>query len=570
MTDFEIMRWPFTAQHLRSWRDADPRFVNWPVVYILDDGRRVYVGETLNTAARMRQHLESEDRRSLKAVRLVLDSTFNKSVCLDLESQLIGLFAGDEKYVVMNSNKGIVNADYYDRDQYRDKFTEIFEALRRQNLFTRSIPEIENSELFKLSPFKALNRDQAIVIEDILEGLFDDRATGAGTTIVVQGDPGTGKTIVAVFLLKLLRDIANGTGVDDVGGDSLFADFFTEENRRLLAGFRFGLVVPQQALRASLKRVFRKTPGLDQTMVLTPFEVGKSSEKWDLLVVDESHRLNHRANQASGPQNKSFGDINAKLFGADADHWTQLDWIREQSTNQLFLLDSEQSVRPADLPQKVQADLVRSARDRDRYYRLFTQMRVQGGADYVSYIRAIMRGESPKRRTFGDYEFRMFDDLGEMHEAIRARDLEAGLSRLVAGYAWEWKSKRDSKAFDIEIDGQRLQWNQTQTDWINSLGAIDQVGSIHTVQGYDLNYVGVIIGPDLRFDADAQRLVFERSSYFDKKGMENNPRLGITYSDEDLLVLVANVYAVLLTRGVRGTYLFVSDPSLRAWLRRFL
>jgi hypothetical protein len=570
MTDFEIMRWPFTAQHLRSWRDADSRFVNWPVVYILDDGRRVYVGETLNTAARMRQHLESEDRRSLKAVRMVLDSTFNKSVCLDLESQLIALFAGDDKYVVLNSNRGIVDADYYDRDQYRDKFTEIFEALRRQNLFTRSIPEIENSELFKLSPFKALNSDQAVVMEDILEGLFDDCATGAGSTIVVQGDPGTGKTIVAVFLLKLLRDIANGIGPDEVDGDSLFADFFTEDNRCLLADFRFGLVVPQQALRASLKRVFRKTPGLHQTMVLTPFEVGKSAEKWDLLIVDESHRLNHRANQASGPQNRSFGEINAKLFGADADHWTQLDWIREQSTNQLFLLDPEQSVRPSDLPQEVQADLIRSARDHDRHYRLFTQMRVQGGSDYVSYVRAIMKGERPERQEFGDYEFRMFDDLGKMHEAIRARDAEAGLSRLVAGYAWKWKSKTDRGAFDIEIDGQRLQWNQTQTDWINSPGAINQVGSIHTVQGYDLNYVGVIIGPDLRFDFDNQRLVFQRSSYFDKKGMENNPRLGITYSDEDLLVLVANVYAVLLTRGVRGTYLFVSDPSLRAWLRNFL
>ncbi|WP_412163795.1 DNA/RNA helicase domain-containing protein [Curtobacterium flaccumfaciens] len=569
MTSFEIAKWPFTERHLRLWRDEDPRFLNWPVVYILDDGKRVYVGETLNTASRMRQHLESEGRRSLKAVRLVLDGTFNKSVCLDLESQLIGLFAGDDKYTVLNSNKGVVNADYYDRDRYRGTFREIFQALREQNLFTRSIAEIENSELYKLSPFKALNRDQAVVMEDILEGLFDDLGSGAGSTIVVQGDPGTGKTIVAVYLLKLLRDIANGVGVDEVDGDSMFSDYFTEENRQHLAEKRIGLVVPQQALRASLKRVFRKTPGLDQSMVLTPFEVGKSPEKWDLLVVDESHRLNHRANQASGPQNQSFGDINAKLFGADLDHYTQADWIREQSTHQIFLLDSEQSIRPADLPQELQSSLVQTARDRDRHYRLFTQMRVEGGADYVSYVRAIMRGEVPEPQTFGDYEFRLFDDLGEMHEAIRARDVEVGLSRLVAGYAWEWKSKRDRTATDIEIDGQQLQWNQTQTDWITSSGAVDQVGSIHTVQGYDLNYVGVIIGPDLRFDTVTQQIVFDRANYFDKKGMENNPRLGIIYSDDDLRRLVANVYAVLLTRGVRGTFLYVVDPELRRHLRQF-
>jgi len=570
MTSFDIAQWPFNEQHLRLWREEDPRFLNWPVVYILDDGKRVYVGETLNTASRMRQHLDSDERRSLKAVRLVLDSTFNKSVCLDLESQLIGLFAGDEKYTVLNSNKGVVNADYFDRERYRETFRGIFEALREQKLFTRSIAEIENSELFKLSPFKALNRDQAVVMEDVLEGLFDDLVSGVGSTIVVQGDPGTGKTIVAVYLLKLLRDIENGVGVDEVDGDSLFSDYFTEDNREQLADFRIGLVVPQQALRASLKRVFRKTPGLDATMVLTPFEVGKSIEKWDLLVVDESHRLNHRANQASGPQNKSFGEINQQLFGADADHYTQLDWIRDRSAHQVFLLDSEQSVRPADLPQELQTSLVNAARQNHRYYRLFTQMRVQGGADYVSYVRAIMRGESPEPRTFGDYELRMFDDLGEMHDAIRVRDREVGLSRLVAGYAWEWKSKRDKAAVDMEIDGRQLQWNQTQKDWITSPGAVDQVGSIHTVQGYDLNYVGVIIGPDLRFDVVTQEIVFDRSNYFDKKGMENNPRLGITYSDEDLRRLVANVYAVLLTRGVRGTYLYTVDPALRRHLRQFL
>ena len=160
-------------------------------------------------------------------------------------------------------------------------------------------------------------------------------------------------------------------------------------------------------------------------------------------------------------------------------------------------------------------------------------MRVQGGADYVSYVRAVMRGESPEPRTFGDYGSD-FDDLGEMHDAIRARDDEVGLSRLVAGYAWEWKSKRDRSAIDIEIDGRQLQWNQTQTDWINSPGAVDQVGSIHTVQGYDLNYVGVIIGPDLRFDPVAQQIVFDRSNYSDKKGIENNRRLGVVYGDAEM------------------------------------
>lgn len=570
MTSFDIEKLPFTTEHLRSWREVDQRFINWPVVYILDDGKRVYVGETLNTAARMRQHLESPERRSLKAVRLVLDDTFNKSVCLDLESQLIALLAADGKFTVLNSNKGIVDADYYDRTKYRETFKEIFDALREQEVFTRSLPEIENRELFKLSPFKALNRDQAIVMEDILEGLFDDWAAEDSAPIVVQGDPGTGKTVVAVYLLKLLRDIAEGKGLDEFESDALFSDFFTEDNHRDLENARVGLVVPQQALRASLKRVFAKTPNLDKTMVLSPFEVGKSDERWDLLVVDEAHRLNHRANQASGMQNKSFGEINAKLYGSDDDHRTQADWIRTQSRHQIFLIDSYQSVRPADLPQATQRALLTEARSAARHYRLFTQMRVQGGSDYVSFARSLLSDQPRSRQDFGDYDLRMFDDLGEMHDAIRARDAEVGLSRLVAGYAWEWKSKNDPGAFDIELDRRRLRWNQTQTDWITSPGALEQVGSIHTVQGYDLNYAGVIIGPDLQFDNETRRIVFDRANYFDKKGMENNPRLGIEYSDEDVLRFVTNVYSVLMTRGVRGTYVYVVDSPLREFVQTAL
>lgn len=106
----------------------------------------------------------------------------------------------------------------------------------------------------------------------------------------------------------------------------------------------------------------------------------------------------------------------------------------------------------------------------------------------------------------------------------------------------------------------RLKWNRTDKDWINSAGSIDDVGSIHTVQGYDLNYAGVTIGPDIRYDTATRRIVFDRANYFDKKGMENNPRLGIVYDDEDLLEFVTNIYGVLMTHGIRGTLLYVCDP----------
>lgn len=142
--------------------------------------------------------------------------------------------------------------------------------------------------------------------------------------------------------------------------------------------------------------------------------------------------------------------------------------------------------------------------------------------------------------------------------------------RILAGFAWEWKSKRVPAAYDIEIDGLELRWNSRTVDWIASTGSLDEVGSIHTVQGYDLNYAGVVIGPDLKFDPVARRLVVDRASYFDKKGKENNKVLGKVYSDEDLLRFITNIYRVLLTRGIRGTYVYACDPGLRAYLRELI
>ncbi|RXZ51642.1 DUF2075 domain-containing protein [Agromyces binzhouensis] len=570
MTSFRVEHFPFSKQAVRTWAEPDGRHANWPVVYTISDHAEVYVGETLNAAGRLRQHLDNEGKQHLNAVRIVIDETFNKSACLDLESYLIRLFAGDGRFKVINRNEGITDADYYDRVKYRNTFDEIFEQLRTAGMFTRGIPEIENSDLFKLSPFKALNQEQAVAMEGILEGLFEDLEQGTRSTVVVQGDPGTGKTIVGVFLMKLLRDIQAANANDRPETDSLFSDFFLEDHSELLRDFRIGIVVPQQSLRRSIQKVFAKTPGLDRQMVLTPFEVGGSDDDFDLLVVDETHRLNQRANQPTGVLNKKFREINGALYGDDDLTKTQLDWIRSKSRHQVFLLDEAQAVRPADLPRPLLGELVREAKGAHRFYPLASQMRVAGGADYIDFIRRLLRAQASDAGAFAGYDLRLFQNLGEMHDAIRARDEEHGLARLVAGYAWPWKSRKDASEFDIELDGVALHWNRTAVDWINSEGSIDDVGSIHTVQGYDLNYAGVIIGEDLRLDPLTGKVRAHRASYYDTKGKENNPTLGITYDDEALLEFILNIYAVLLTRGIRGTYIYVCDPRLRSYFESLL
>lgn len=571
MTGPDLQRFPFALDRLKLWGDADPRHRDWPVVYVLNNDTEVYVGESLSAASRIRQHLKSSTKGHLDWVHVALDKTFNKSVCLDLESFLIRMFAGDGRLQVLNRNAGITNANYYDRETYRETFDEVFEALRTQeHLFQRSIPEIINSDLFKLSPFKALNHDQAVAVDDILEGFFQDLATGRPSTAVVQGDPGTGKTVVAIYLLKLLQDIKAHDTEEPFDGDSIFSEFFNPGHAEALASRRIGIVVPQQSLRASISRVFSLTPGLDKSLVLTPYDVGESDTPFDLLVVDEAHRLNQRANQASGPLNKKFAEINERLFGRDDPELTQLDWIRKQSTHTVLMLDPGQRVRPADLDERTTTALVEEVDKRGRLYPLHSQMRVSAEQDYVGYVRRILSDEPPKSpERFDGYDLRFFTDLGEMRREILRRDREHGLSRLVAGYAWKWRSKGDPSAFDIELDGEQLRWNSTQRAWISAPGSVQEVGSIHTVQGYDLNYVGVIIGRDLRYDPATERIVFDRSEYHDKKGRENNPKRGLFYTDDDLLQYVRNIYTVLLTRGILGTYIYVCDPALREHLQRY-
>lgn len=563
MSSFEITRVAFTPTSVGTMDGIHEKFADWPVVYTIDNGRSIYVGESQHVTRRMRQHLEAPAKQDLRTIRVVVDETFHRSACHDLESTLIRWFSGDTKYTVLNGNGGITNADYYRRAEYRRTFGEIFEELREEGLFQRTIPEIENSDLFKLSPFKALNTDQAVAVNDILEGLSEDLRSGHRSLSVIQGDPGTGKTIVGIFLMKMLRDLAMHDDDVEPDGESIFSDYFVRGTRELFQDLRVGFVIPQQSLRASIRKVFSKTPSLQDTPVMSAFDVGNATEDFDILVVDEAHRLNQLAAQAHGTLTKRFKEITTELFGELDEEITQLDWIRAKARHTVLLLDTAQSVRPADIGPEAFTGVLETAKKSKRFYPLHSQMRVEGGNDYIDFVRELLSDSPPSAiPSFGDYDFRIFTDLAEMTAAIRAREEEVRLSRLVAGYAWDWRSKKDPSAFDIEIGDVSLRWNSTDRDWINSPTSHEEVGSIHTVQGYDLNYAGVIVGGDLRRDPATSRLHANRSNYRDKVGKRNNPMRGRTTTDDDLLRYIRNIYGVLMTRGIRGTYVYATDPDL--------
>lgn len=566
MTSFRIERLPFDRHAVADWGRRIDKHRDWPVVYTLNNDTEVYVGESLDGGDRLRQHLDQGKKAQLVEARVIIDETFNKSACLDLESYLIQLFHGDGRQV-LNGNAGVVDANYFQRERYQGRFREIFERLRADGLFEATIEEIENSDLFKLSPFKSLTEQQGDAVVSIVQGLLADLRGEPGSGTVIEGGPGTGKTVVAIFLVKMLRDIGQWEG-EGFESETYLSGLFTPQNAATLNGLQIGLVVPQQSLRKSIQAVFARTPGLTSQMVLSPFDVGKSGITWDLLIVDECHRMNQRANQTSAQKNREFAEINARLFGSDGPQYTQLDWIKEQSHQQVLLVDSRQRVRPADLDASLLAELCTTSRAQGRLHRLTSQMRVRAGADYVDYVRAILSSTPPTQPIdFDEYDVRFFDDVGHMVDAIKNRNAEGGLARLLAGYAWSWKSKKDKLRPDIVFPGIELQWNSRVVDWVDSPKSVNEVGSIHTIQGYDLNYAGVIIGQDLTYDPVARSLQFNREHYHDKKGRQNNP--GQKLSDTDLLEYVQNIYGVLLTRGIRGTYVYVVDPNLREYLRPF-
>ena len=569
---------PFAEEPVKSLVTTDSRLTNWPVVYILSSPKEVYVGETLDYDKRMRQHLDNSQKRNLRLTHVILHEKFNKSACLDLESTLINLFTGDGQRKVLNANNGIVDADYYLREQYRRIFEDIFESLRKTHgLFSQSKYEIENSDLYKYSPFKQLNEEQEATVTSISEGIIERLKQNRSDLqeIIIEGGAGTGKTILAVYLMKLIADYASGYKVssdeDPLSTDNLEIPVATNRHR-----LNIGLVIPQASLRDTLKKVFKSVDGLSVDMLLSPFDIPKTiiekNTKFDLLIIDEAHRLNRFAAQANGKLLNDFRDYNRALYPEDdtaGNCHNQLDWARHCSKNLILLLDKGQAVRPADLSEDVWDDAIASAKRNMLHFPLTSQMRMQINEiqRYKRLIRTIF-SEDPITPelvpNFEGYDFKIFTNFQEMRAALERREEEFGLSRTIAGYAWPWVSKGNNSTaapYDIELDGVGMHWNRTTNSWAHSPTAFYEVGSIHTIQGYDLNYAGVIIGPDVEIDSHGKYRV-NRDHYYDRRGKANNTLANEITTDEQLGKYVAQIYEVLLTRGILETYIYAESSGL--------
>lgn len=527
---------------------------HWPVVYILSDGniREAYIGETADTTSRLSAHLRNSKKNHLTAVHLVTSKKFNKSATLDIESNLIRYFSGDGKYKLLNGNLGLSNHNYFQKKEvYWNLFQSLWLSLKEKGIVRNGLDVIDNSDLFKYSPYKPLTTEQRLNMVDLVRVLADDQYNAA----IIEGGAGTGKSIMAVYLVKALLSDLNDFDFSDFGEEEIELLENLEVLQKQFPKPKVAIVVPMASFRKTLQTVFRNVYGLKSSMVIGPAEVSRST--YDILLVDESHRLRKRKNL--GPYFSPFDKAN-ECLGLAKDEGNELDWVLMQAKKTILFYDQNQSIKPSDVED---IDFFELKKAPTTFLGdLRSQFRVKGGTDYVDFIDRLLsnRLDDGEKWRSNNYDFELFESAEEMINTIKRKDETQGLSRVVAGYSWPWISKKDKEAFDITVDGILLRWNSKNIDWVNSANAVNEVGCIHTTQGYDLNYAGIMLGKEITFNPKTQQIEIIKENYHDKAG-----RTGI--SDPEVLKdYILNIYKTILLRAIHGTFIYACDEHLREYL----
>lgn len=583
----EIRSFPFNEEGLeqvRATRDGK----NWPVVYLIHDDENLYIGETTSVATRMSQHLKNEEKKQLELIEIVFDGRYNKSVGLDYEQRLIKYCSVDKRFKnILNKNKGQQAAhDYYNRNFYRNQFCVLWKQLRDNGLVKHSLDIIENDNIFKFSPYNALTGEQNAVSIAIINDILDSFEKGTSGVSLVDGCAGTGKTVLAI---SIINSLINAINIEDdllEAQASEFDDDIDEDKKIALLRlkkyiqkerngkpFKIGFVFPMPGIRETVAKVFKACGnGLERGMVIAPSDVVK--EDYDILVVDESHRLSKRKNLTGY---KVFDDT-SKGLELDPMKTNQLEWILKSAKHVVLFYDQYQSVKSSDITYNEYQSSLDAYGNNLRRHKLETQMRCEGGDTYLKYIKEIMSATQKNFEKIENYDFMIFDDVNLMVETVRRKDIVHGLSKTVAGFAWDWRTKQKRKPkdnmdcydmlvkageYDILIENNRYIWNLTNEDWVTRQDSHCTIGCIHTSQGYDMNYVGVIFGEEIDYDFETESIVINLEKYKDKKVKAGT-------EESVLKELIVNTYTTILARGIKGCYVYACNPNLRKYLKQYI
>lgn len=521
----------------------------------------VYVGESNNVVSRTKQHYDTgEDLSTWQHVLTHCSRTpqmvivghkfFNKSFTLDVENRLIEyMMASEHSVEVLHNGRGNPQNEYYPVEEFETVFHGIWRGLRKiqPDLFL-SESAIQHSALYKASPLKKLTEEQIDAKETIIAKIYEAIESGNdGQLIFVQGEAGTGKTVLnsSIFYEVL-------TSGKELFGYDVDCHILVNHDQQIT-------VYEQIAKRLGLgeERVHKPTQFINQYA---------DGQKVDVAFVDEAHLLLTRGNQGYSGHN-------------------QLEDIIKRSRVTVVMFDEYQVLN---CDEYWEPELLEKFKDiahqQNSYIGLSNQLRMQCSPstnqwldDFVIINRL---REFPKD---DKYEVKAFDSPQALHDAIRqkAGKDESRLSRLVATYDWEYNGVRgpDHKPYwGVEIDGWSMPWNYETKDnlspkekkairnlaWAEQPHTIDEVGSTYTIQGFDLSYVGVILGPSVKY-RDGE-IVFDPSGSWNKKATTKR-----TLSDGSKKsfgkTFIRNEVKVLLSRGVNGLYIYACDNELRDALK---
>lgn len=352
------------------------------------------------------------------------------------------------------------------------------------------------------------------------------------SVIIIEGGPGTGKSVIAVNLLVELTKREQMASY--VTKNSAPREIYTSK----LAG---------TLRRTHISNLFRSSGAFTET----------PNGAYDTLIVDEAHRLNDKSGMF-----RNLGENQIK----EAIH---------ASKTTVFFIDEDQTVALSDIGDKAEIrKWATRAGAEVMEMELVSQFRCNGSDGYLAWLDDVLqiRETANTDLSGANYDFRVYDSPTEMFDAVNARN-EANKSRVVAGYCWDWKSKKDKKANDIVFPefGFAKQWNLADDGmlWLIKDGSIDEIGCIHTCQGLELDVVGVIIGPDLVVRNGVVITDVKKRSRMDKtvhgwKALAKQDPIG---TERRLRAIIQNTYRTLMTRGMKGCYIWSEDEETREWLR---
>jgi DUF2075 family protein len=378
--------------------------------------------------------------------------------------------------------------------------------------------------------------DQKVVFENALN-LARKASSKSKEVLIIEGGPGTGKSVVAINLLVSLTA------------------------KRLVAKYVTKNAAPRAVFHSKLTGTLRRTE-IANLFVGSGSFIDAKKDELDVLVVDEAHRLNEKSG------------IYANLGE------NQIKELISAAKCSIFFIDEDQRVTFKDIGQK--GEIRRWAKHlgaKVTQLELASQFRCNGSNGYLAWLDDSLqvRSTANEKLDVAEFDFRVFDSPEKLRESIVQKNIEHNKARMVAGYCWDWKSRRDSNAFDVTVPEHNfaMQWNLTEDGglWILAEDSVNQIGCIHTCQGLEVDYIGVVVGPDLVVRNGKVICLPEKRSKHDKslsglkKLLKSKKSEDVDEARQRADTIIKNTYRTLMTRGMKGCYVYFTDAETADYFR---